>query len=298
LPVVPRNTMSSFVICRFVRAGVSGLRTAADQKSAPATCIRPVLLQLVKSFAMDRAKANVNPPKPIPQIAGVLIRVFRDIGRIFSLLVLLIELSLSAVTNARKSPGACHSPKREPRPSAQWRGLGTLVYGFLARRGLEGSVRETYGRARRSSWNFRHKQPVGHAFLKVSDYRCLSPGDRDRERLACGRSESMMYVPSFFGPQIMIRFLLRHLRPLLPHLPRTPGTSLGPLRSRRLRRCRSSSVADGSLRRSISWPAIARAFASLPVRTPVRWVLGPCSVAMIDLHSLQTMSAASCSFLS
>jgi len=45
------------------------------------------------------------------------------------------------------------------------------------------------GRARGSSRNFRHKQPVGHAFLKVSDYRCLSPWDRDRERLTCGRSE-------------------------------------------------------------------------------------------------------------
>src|SRR5262249_24249225 len=46
--------------------------------------------------------------------------------------------------------------------------------------------------------------------------------------------------------------------------------SLGPLRSRRLRRRRSSSVANGSLRRSISWPAIARAFAALSVRTPAR----------------------------
>src|SRR5262249_27476738 len=48
-----------------------------------------------------------------------------------------------------------------------------------------------------------------------------------------------------------------HLRLLLPDLLRTSRNSLGPLRSRRLRRCRSSSVADGSLRRSISWPAIA-----------------------------------------
>src|SRR5262249_1558423 len=67
--------------------------------------------------------------------------------------------------------------------------------------------------------------------------------------------------------------------------------------SRRLRRCRSSSVADGSLRRSISWPAIARAFAALSVRTSARRALGPCRVAMIDLHSSQTMSAASWSFL-
>src|SRR5215468_1414665 len=78
-----------------------------------------------------------------------------------------------------------------------------------------------------------------------------------------------------------------HLRPLLLHLLRTSRNSLGPLRSRRLRRCRSSSVADGSLRRSISWPAIARAFSALPVRTPARWALGPCSVAITavtDLH--------------
>src|SRR5262249_33890568 len=89
-----------------------------------------------------------------------------------------------------------------------------------------------------------------------------------------------------------------HLRPLLPHLLRTSRNSLGPLRSRRLRSCRSSSVADGSLRRSISWPAIARAFLALSVRTPARRALGPCSVAMTDLHSLQTMSAESCSYLS
>ena len=45
-------------------------------------------------------------------------------------------------------------------------------------------------------------------------------------------------------------------------------------------------------------PCGARAFAALSVRTPARWALGPCNVAMTDLHSLQTMSAASWSFLS
>src|SRR5262249_17109374 len=84
----------------------------------------------------------------------------------------------------------------------------------------------------------------------------------------------------------------------LGRLLRTSRNSLGPLRSRRLRRCRSCLAADGSLRRSISWPAIARAFAALSVRTPARWALGPCSVAMIESHSSQTMSAASCSSLS
>ena len=84
----------------------------------------------------------------------------------------------------------------------------------------------------------------------------------------------------------------------LGRLLRASRNSLGPLRSLRLRRCRSSSVADGSLRRSISWPAIARDFSILSVRTPARWALGPCSVAMIDLHSSQMMSAASWLFLS
>jgi hypothetical protein len=83
----------------------------------------------------------------------------------------------------------------------------------------------------------------------------------------------------------------------LGRLLRTSRNSLGPLRSLRLRRCRSSSVADGSLRRSISWPAIARAFSILSVRTPARWALGPCSVAMIDLHSSQMMSATVVVFL-
>src|SRR5262249_55548529 len=58
LPVVPIGKLAqkrNVVVCHlwFVRAGVSGLRTAAEQKSAPATCICVVLLQLVKSFAMD-----------------------------------------------------------------------------------------------------------------------------------------------------------------------------------------------------------------------------------------------------
>src|SRR5262249_51956122 len=102
------------------------------------------------------------------------------------------------------------------------------------------------------------------------------------------------------------RVRVLHLEPVgraplyldLGRLPRRSRNSLGPLRSLRLRRCRSSSVADGSLRRSICRPAIARAFVALSVRTPARRALGPCSVAIIDLHSSQTMSAASWSFLS
>ena len=85
LPVVPIGKQAqtcNVVVChlsvgrcdyataRGVRAEVLGLRTAADQESAPATCVRVVLLQPVKGFAMDRAKANVNPPAAAPRITG------------------------------------------------------------------------------------------------------------------------------------------------------------------------------------------------------------------------------------
>ena len=46
--------------------------------------------------------------------------------------------------------------------------------------------------------------------------------------------------------------------------------SFGPLISLRLRSWRSSSVADGSLRRSISWAAISDAFAALFVSDSLR----------------------------
>jgi len=79
----------------------------------------------------------------------------------------------------------------------------------------------------------------------------------------------------------------------LVRLSRISRSSFGPLRSLRLRVCRSSSVVDGSIRRSNAWPAISRAFAAPLGRAPVCCASGACSVAMIDLHSSQTMSAAS-----
>jgi hypothetical protein len=45
-------------------------------------------------------------------------------------------------------------------------------------------------------------------------------------------------------------------------LSRISRNSFGPLRSLRLRVWRSSSLADGSIRRSNAWPAISRAFAA------------------------------------
>src|SRR6516164_693949 len=59
----------------------------------------------------------------------------------------------------------------------------------------------------------------------------------------------------------------------LGRLLRTSRNSLGPLRSRRLRSWRSSSVADGSLIRSSSWAAISDAFAALFGADSLRWVV-------------------------
>ena len=73
--------------------------------------------------------------------------------------------------------------KREPRPIPKGGVSGTLMYGFLGRR-LEGSVRETHGRARGSSRNIRHEQSVGHSLLKIPDHPCFAAGDRDREYFA------------------------------------------------------------------------------------------------------------------
>jgi hypothetical protein len=44
--------------------------------------------------------------------------------------------------------------------------------------------------------------------------------------------------------------------------------------------------------------AVSDAFVTFLSRTPAQRASVACSVAMIDLHSAQTMSAASCSFLS
>jgi hypothetical protein len=71
---------------------------------------------------------------------------------------------------------ACHSPKREPRPRALGRGLGNprvRVWGNL----LEGSASQTRGRAKGSSLNVRHKQPMGHTFLKMPDHAGLGSWD-------------------------------------------------------------------------------------------------------------------------
>jgi hypothetical protein len=54
-------------------------------------------------------------------------------------------------------------------------------------------------------------------------------------------------------------------------LSRISRNSFGPLRSLRLRACRSSSGADGSIRRSNAWPAISRAFAGRLERTGLLW---------------------------
>jgi hypothetical protein len=79
----------------------------------------------------------------------------------------------------------------------------------------------------------------------------------------------------------------------LSRVSRISRNSFGPLTSLRFRLCRCSAVAVGSLSRSSSRPAIACAFAASVGAVPGCCTLRAWSVAMIDLHSLQTMSAES-----
>jgi hypothetical protein len=67
------------------------LRTATREEGLYQRYLAFASLQLMTSFAVGRTVANVNPPAPAPQITGTdtYIRVFRDIGRIVSLLFLL-----------------------------------------------------------------------------------------------------------------------------------------------------------------------------------------------------------------
>jgi len=48
----------------------SALRIGASKDGSPAMRAGVVTLQLVKSFATGRTKANVNPPATLPQITG------------------------------------------------------------------------------------------------------------------------------------------------------------------------------------------------------------------------------------
>ena len=48
----------------------SALRIAASEKGAPTACVSVALLRFIEYFATGRAKANVNPPAPVPQITG------------------------------------------------------------------------------------------------------------------------------------------------------------------------------------------------------------------------------------
>jgi hypothetical protein len=63
----------------------------ASGKGVPAMFGGVVSLNLINAFAKNRTKANVNPPAAVPQnyASAHLIRAFRNIGRISSLLFLL-----------------------------------------------------------------------------------------------------------------------------------------------------------------------------------------------------------------
>src|SRR5215831_18618507 len=41
---------------------------------------------------------------------------------------------------------------------------------------MKGSAQETHGRARGSSRNLRHEQPIGHTLLEMPDHPCFAAG--------------------------------------------------------------------------------------------------------------------------
>src|SRR5262245_45300036 len=60
--------------------------------------------------------------------------------------------------------------QREPRPSVWHCKERSLGWGFENPTLSEGSTRKTHGADKYSSRNVRHKQPVGHALLEMSDH--------------------------------------------------------------------------------------------------------------------------------
>jgi hypothetical protein len=71
-----------------------------------------------------------------------------------------------------------------------------------------GSLTGTHGPVSRAIrlWEFDAKPGTLLARLKVPQHRSLAPRHRDRERFAPEVLNSTTYVPSDFGPKIMIRF--------------------------------------------------------------------------------------------
>jgi hypothetical protein len=64
--------------------------------------------------------------------------------------------------------GASLAHRETPPEQETGRGLGTLVSGCTKGLSLvEGSIRKTHGRAKGSSWNVRHEQPIWHALLSA-----------------------------------------------------------------------------------------------------------------------------------
>src|SRR5262249_649959 len=77
--------------------------------------------------------------------------------------------------------------------------------------------RKLTGAPKGSSRNVRHEQPIGHSFLKMPDHGCLGSWDRDRQRLACGRSElndvgAVILRPVDHDPVLAARRSTAHLR--------------------------------------------------------------------------------------
>src|SRR5262249_3353761 len=102
-------------------------------------------------------------------------------------------------------------------PDSQGRGLGNPHAGGFLGDCWRAPLGKHIGRARGSSRNIRHEQSVGHSLLKMPDHPCFAAGDRDCQRLACGRSElndvvAVILRPVDHDPVLAARRSHAHLR--------------------------------------------------------------------------------------
>jgi hypothetical protein len=129
--------MSSFVICRCARSARRSVSSA--DCGGPEECasdVRSRRIALARKELRNDSSKNEHEPtttRSTSYESGHLIRVFRDIGRIFSLLFLLSHprplVMLMRNSPRLAKPAGCHSPKREPHPSTQGGVSGALYTG-------------------------------------------------------------------------------------------------------------------------------------------------------------------------
>jgi hypothetical protein len=178
--------------------------------------------------------------------SGHLIQVFRDIGRIFSLLFLLSHLSpighptrgrvqkrkrnvvsskakngfnrVSCGTQRRwTSQTACHSQNENPAREGKGGVSGNPHVRVFGGGGWRALLGKHMGAPEVPHGTSGTNNTVGHSLLKISDHLCFAAGDRDCQRLARSRSELDNVGPVVFRAVDHHTVLAAHRRFFLPY---------------------------------------------------------------------------------